>query len=270
MSVRILFIGEIVDKPGVFCIKKLLPSLRTEHSVDLVVANGDGTTGGFGIGKNHAIYLHKLGVDVITTGDQAYFKKDIVGHIESASYMLRPANYPPGNPGRGWRVFRAGDQRVAVINMVGMSGSDRTHPTNPFTYLPELAGRAKKDTPIVIVDFHAVTTAEKATMSYLAAGHVSALIGTGTRVRTADARVIKERTAAITDVGRTGSQTSVGGLAPGPEIDKFMTQMPIRSTTVWDDLELQGVLVEIQDDGTATTITPVVAGCEGGDDDRTG
>lgn len=269
MPVRVLFIGEIVGKPGVFCIKKQLPQLRADLEVDLVIANADGATGGFGIGKNHAVYLHKLGVDVITTGDQAYFKKDIVGHFDSASYMLRPANYPPGNPGRGWRVFRAGEQRVAVISMVGMSGSDRSHPTNPFTYLPELVGRAKKDTPIVVVDFHAVTTAEKATMAHMATGHVSALLGTGTRVRTADARIMGEKTAVITDVGRTGSRTSVGGLDPGPEIEKFLTQMPIRSSDVWDDLMLQGVLVEIDDDGAATGIRIVEAACEGGEHDRT-
>lgn len=269
MPVRVLFVGEIVDKPGVFCAKQLLRPLRERFRADLVIANGDATTGGFGIGKNHSVYLKKLGVDVITTGDQAYFKKDIVGHLDSASYLLRPANYPPGNPGKGWRIYRAGDFRVAVINLVGMAGSDRAHPTNPFTYLPELASRAKKDTPIVIVDFHAFTTAEKATMFHMAAGHVSAVIGTGTRVRTADAR-IQDGTAVVTDIGRTGSHTSVGGLAAEPEIEKFLSQMPQRSASAWSNLALQGVMIEIDADGTATSIEIVHEPCEDVPDDGTG
>ncbi|MFW5686512.1 MAG: TIGR00282 family metallophosphoesterase [Spirochaetota bacterium] len=255
---RILFIGEIVGKAGVFCVKSLLPSLRKELEVDFVVANGDGATGGFGIGKSHSVYLRKLGVDVITGGDQTFFKKDMVPHLESAYYMLRPTNYPPAAPGRGWRYYNLpGDQKVAVISMLGLSGFDRAHASNPFTYLPELASRVRKETPHIIMDFHATTTAEKYTMFFLADGEISAVIGTGTRVQTADAQVLPKGTAMIGDAGRTGSRDSVAGLDPGPEIRKFLTGVPERSSDTWVNLELQGVLVELADDGRATSITPL-------------
>jgi calcineurin-like phosphoesterase len=104
-NLRVLFIGEIVGKYGVFAVKSVLPQVRKEHGVHFVIANGEGATGGFGIGQAHAGYLHKLGVDVITTGECAYYKKDIVGFIRKAPYLLRPANYPPSNPGLGWKIY---------------------------------------------------------------------------------------------------------------------------------------------------------------------
>ena len=270
IGLRILFIGEIVGKAGVFCVKAVLPHLRKEHSVDLVIANADGATGGFGLGKNHAIYLRKLGVDVITGGEQIFFKKDMVPHIDSAYYILRPANFPPAAPGRGWRYFNVGESRVAVISLLGQAGYDRVHPSNPFTYLPELAGRARNETPYVIVDFHAVTTAEKNTMFYCADSQVSAVIGTGTRVQTDDAAIMPGGTAVITDAGRTGSRDSVAGLDPRPEIRKFMTAIPERSTDAWSALELQGVLLDIGPDGKAVSIEPVAQPCEEEPGDRTG
>lgn len=255
---RVLFIGEIVGKAGVYCIKTLLSDLRGELGLDFVIANGDGATGGFGLGKNHSIYLRKLGIDVITGGEQIYFKKDMVPHIENAYYLLRPANYPPGTPGRGWRYYNlTGETRIAVISMLGQSGFDRVHASNPYTYLPELAARARKETPHVIVDFHATTTAEKYTMFHHIDGEVSAVIGTGTRVQTADARIMPKGTAVIGDAGRTGSRDSVFGLDPGPEIRKFLTGVPERSSDTWVNIELQGVLLDLDDEGKATAITPV-------------
>ena len=122
MSLKILAIGEIVGKPGIFCIKKGLKKLKEEFEIDFVIANGEGTTGGFGLGKNHSIQLHKLGIDVITLGEKTFFKKDMVSHIGNSSYILRPANYPPGTPGRGWRVYKIGDQNIGVISLLGAVG----------------------------------------------------------------------------------------------------------------------------------------------------
>jgi len=267
---RVLFIAEIVGKAGVYCVKSVLPGLRTEREIDFVIANGDGATGGFGIGKNHAIYLRKLGVDVITGGDQIYFKKDMVAYIENSSSVLRPANFSPAAPGRGVRHFTVNDERVVVISMLGQSGFDRVHASNPFTYLPELAERARRETPYVIVDFHAVTTAEKSTMFYRADGEVSAIIGTGTRVQTADAAIMPRGTAVISDAGRTGSLNSVAGLDPGPEIRKFVSSMPERSADSWETLQLQGVVLELGPDGKATKIEPVTYPCKEASSDRTG
>lgn len=329
MALRILFIGEIVGKAGIFCIKTMLPVLRKELEVDFVIANGDGATGGFGIGKNHAIYLRKLGVDVITSGDQIYYKKDMVVHIERASYLLRPVNFPPDNPGRGWRYYTVrsarsavergpveegtadtppepppsesvtdgqepaegaaeptesdaqarrprrphlpGTQTIAVVNFLGQSGFNRTHLSNPFTYLPELVARIKRETNIIIVDFHALTTAEKSSMFYHADGRVSAVVGTGTRVITSDATVLPGGTAVVSDAGRTGSLDSVAGLDPKVEIQKFLNQIPERSKDAWDNLELQGVLLEIEEDGRASGIEIIRRPCaEAPNHDRDG
>jgi len=254
MSVRILYIGEIVGKAGVYCIKQALGDLKTQHNIDFVIANGEGATGGFGIGKNHSIYLHKLGIDVITGGEKIYYKKDMVPHIVKAPYMLRPANYPPGTPGRGWRVYQAGEHKIGVISLLGQAGFSRVHLSNPFTFLPELISRVREETPVIILDFHASTTAEKYSMFHHADGSLSAILGSHTKVLSADEHIKPKGTAVICDTGRTGSFMSVGGLDPKIEIDKFLTQIPERSADSWNSLELQGVLVDINDDGTAEKI----------------
>jgi 2',3'-cyclic-nucleotide 2'-phosphodiesterase len=270
MGLRVLFIGEIVGKAGVFCVKQLLPGLRKRLRPDFVIANVDGATSGFGIGKNHSIYLKKLGIDCMTGGDQIYFKKDMVTHIGSAYYMLRPANFPPGAPGRGWRYFSAGDHKIAVLSFLGQSGFNRIHAGNPFTYLPELVNRIKQETSVIILDFHAVTTAEKYSMFYHADGLVSAVIGTGQRVLTADARLMSKGTAVICDCGRTGSNGGVGGLDPEPEIRQFLRQIPERSQEAWIDPELQGVVIDIDDNGTAVSIETVREKTAEGQDDASG
>lgn len=252
---RILFLGEIVGKAGIYCVKSGLDELKDEFACAFVIANVDGATNGFGIGKNHSIYLHKLGVDALTAGEQVYYKKDIVPHIDKAPYMVRAANFPPRNPGRGYRVFDAGGTKVGVLSLLGLSGFPRVHLSNPYTFLPELVERLKSETPIVILDYHATTTAEKRIMSEHADGMVTAAIGTGQRVPTADACVSAKGTATITDCGRTGSVTGVSGLDPKVEIDKFLTAVPQRSKDAWGELEIQGVVLEIDDDsGRATGI----------------
>ena len=311
-SVRILFIGEIVGRAGIYCVKTLLPGLKRELGIDLTIAAAEGATGGFGIGKGHAAQLHKLGVDVITTGDFAYFKRDIVGHLAQAPYMLRPANYPHGNPGRGWLVTgprraqptRTGDAgsapaagasgsgagdvpapapataataaaaesatgpastpapaaparppRVGIISLLGQAGFHRVHLRNPFEYAGQLIERVKQDTPLVLIDFHATTTAEKATMSTMLDGQVTAVIGTHVRTLSADARLLPRGTAAITHSGRTGSLHSVAGLDPATETRKLLNQVHEQSQEAWGPLELQGVVLEVGADGTARSIS---------------
>jgi metallophosphoesterase (TIGR00282 family) len=261
--VRILYIGEIVGSAGVFCVKSQLASLRRELSVDFVIACGDGATGGFGIGKNHAVYLHKLGVDVLTSGECIYYKKDMVPHLPRASYILRAANYPYGNPGRGWTLAEAAGQKIAVLNLLGQSGFHRVHLANPFHLATDLVARIAQETRLIVVDFHAATTAEKYTMFYHLEGQVSAVLGSHTKVLTADGRVLPGGTAVIAGTGRTGSRDSVGGLEPEIEIRKFTTQIHELSKVSWRGLELQGVLVDVGADGKATGIQIVRQACEG-------
>ncbi|MFW6207218.1 MAG: TIGR00282 family metallophosphoesterase [Spirochaetota bacterium] len=270
MGIRVLYIGEIVGKAGVYCIKQALPKLKPELGINFVIANGEGATGGFGIGKNHSIYLHKLGIDVITGGEKVYYKKDMVPHIAKSPYILRPANYPPANPGRGWRVYQAGDRKVGVISLLGQSGFSRVHLSNPFTFLPELVSRVKEETNIVILDFHASTTAEKYSMFHHADGLVSAVIGSHTKVLSADEHIKEKGTAVICDSGRTGSFLSVGGLDPSVEIQQYLSQIPERSKEYWEQLELQGVILDINDQGRAEHIERLKYPIEGADSERSG
>ncbi len=463
---RILFIGEIVGSAGIYCVKALLPKIKRELNIDLTIAAAEGATGGFGIGKGHAVYLHKLGVDVVTAGDFAYFKRDAVSYFAEARYLLRPANYPHGNPGRGWLVAhpkpghprpenaaqlaarqpvaaaaqpaaatreraagapepaaavaataaptgataavtaavgaaaaateaapagsaaataapgaapatgtgspgaapagssaalavpaaaagaatgakagvtagaaegavagaaagadaaatpepagagippatpapadagippatpapadagtppaapapaaaRAGRTGTApakshrgsaraaraapasappapgvgVISLLGQAGFSRVHLRNPFEVVGGLIERVKQQTPIVLVDFHATVTSEKVAMSLFLDGKVTALIGTHVRTLSADARLLSRGTAAITHSGRTGSLNSVGGLDPEIEIRKFVNQVHELSGDTWGLLELQGVVLEVGEDGAAHSIS---------------
>jgi len=261
-SFKILFIGEIVGKSGVFCVKKLLPKLRKEWGIDFIIANGEGATGGYGIGKNHAIYLRKLGIDVITSGECIYYKKDMVSYIDNASFILRPANYPFGNPGKGWHIFTRDNFKIGVINMLGQAGFKRVHLANPFLLLPEIVKKISALTNIIIVDFHASTTAEKYGMFYHMDGKVSAVIGSHTKVLTADERIMPNGTAMITDTGRTGSINSVGGLDPEIEIRKRLTKIHEYSDTYWEKLELQGVILEIDESGRALSIKRLRIECQ--------
>lgn len=257
MSFKILILGEIVGKPGIFCIKNGLNKLKEEHNIDFVIANGEGTTGGFGIGKNHSIQIHKLGIDVITTGEKVFFKKDMVSHIGNSSYILRPANYPPGTPGRGWRVYKAGTKNVAVVSLLGQSGFHRIHLSNPFTFIPDIINRVKDEADIIILDFHASTTAEKYSMFFHVDGSLNAVLGSHSKAISSDASVFPKGTAVICDTGRTGSSTGVGGLAPDIEIQQFLSQIPERSKEWWNDLELQGAIVEIDDDNKTKSIKEI-------------
>ena len=259
---NILFIGEIVGKAGIFTVKNTLKKIKEEYGINFIIANGNGATGGFGIGKNHSIYLKKMGIDVITTGECAYYKKDIVHHYPKASYLLRPANYPPGNPGKGWGVYRVGEKKVGVINILGLFGYTRVHLSNPFTYLPDLVKRIKQETNIIITNFHSLTTAEKQTMFHRMDGSVSAIIGTGVKSLTADASVTLKGTAIIADCGRAGSLQSIGGLDPDIEIQKFLTQIPERSADYWKEQYLQGVVISINDNGKAEKMKTINFRCE--------
>ena len=276
---KVLCIGEIVGKAGIYVIKSKLKKIRKEYGIDFVIANGEGATGGFGIGKNHSIYLHKLGIDVITGGECMYYKRDMVEHIQKASYILRPANYPPGNPGRGWKITTLPaqdnpdggdgehkDHKIAVISLMGQSGFGRAHLSNPFSYVPKIIEKIQAETANIIVDFHASTTAEKYTMFHHLNGKVSAVVGTHTKAITADARVMDKGTAVICDTGRTGSIDSVAGFDTETEIQQYLSQIPERSKDGWKGLELQGAVIEIGDDGKALSIETLRIPCESAPD----
>jgi metallophosphoesterase (TIGR00282 family) len=253
-AIRVLFLGEIVGKAGIWCLKELLPKLKKQHAIDFTIADGEGATGGFGLGKNHSMYIRKIGVDVITMGECSYYKKDMVEHIATAPWILRPANYPQRNPGRGFGIYEAAGRKIAVISLLGQANFKRVHLKNPFSTLPKIHDVVAAQTKTIIVDFHAVTTAEKNTMFWHADGKVSAIVGTHTKAPTSDERIMPGRTAVITDVGRVGSIDGVGGLDTEVETRKLTTLVHEYSKETWGKLELQAVVIEIGDDGLATSI----------------
>ncbi len=251
---RILYIGEIVGKTGVFTLKHSLPELKQRYRPDFIIADADSATGGAGLGVQHAVYLRKLGIDCLTMGDCAYYKVDMTEFYSKAGWVLRPANYPYTNPGRGWRIFQTQAGNLAVISLLGQAGFPRVHAENPFEAADQLLTRLSGDTKHILIDFHAATTAEKLTMAGYVDGRASAMIGSHCKALTADARIMKNGTASITDAGRTGSILSVGGMDPDARVKEYMTAVPLWEGDGTQGLEVQGCCIGIGDDGRAESM----------------
>jgi metallophosphoesterase (TIGR00282 family) len=251
---KLLYIAELVGKAGIYALKKTLPSLKEQKNPDFVMVCGDGATGGNGLGRNHAAYIRKLGADLITTGERCFYKKDLVEHIEKTPYVLRPLNLNPASPGTGSRVYQGGrGQKLAAVVFLGQSGFNRIHGYNPFTGLDSLLERLRKETPFIVIDFHAAASGEKRTLMAAAAGHCTAVIGSHNRVQTADEEILGG-TAVICDAGRTGSAESVGGADIANRIWEYRTGIPEWTAEAWEKCELQGVFVEADDEGRAVSI----------------
>lgn len=245
---KVLFLGEIVGRCGVGVLKKALKPFRKERGIDLVIANGEGGTGGYGLGAQTAISIQHFGVDIITLGEKAFFKPDMVDNIPKRDKVLRPANYPEGVPGRGVKYCNVGGRSVCVINTLGMGNFNSPHLNNPFLFSENLVANAKAQTNFVFYVFHSSTTAEKAAMAYLLNGQASAVVGTHCKVLTSDAQILSGGTAYITDLGRCGSSMSVGGFEPESEIKHIRTQILIRSKECWEKPQMQGLLCEFDDE----------------------
>jgi metallophosphoesterase (TIGR00282 family) len=253
---KIFYAAELVGKAGVFSFKKGLEQLRKTRAFDFVIACGDGATGGNGLGRNHAGYIRKLGANVITTGDCCFYKKDLTQNLEAIPYVLRPENLSPKAPGTGVRIYKTSatsGTKIAVAVLLGQSGFGRLHGESPFVRLPVLLERMREEAKFTIIDFHAEATAEKRTLFAEAAGHCSAVIGSHTRVQTADEEII-DGTATITDAGRTGSTESVGGVETASRIQQYISGIPEWTKDATQRCELQGVLIDLDDSGKARSI----------------
>ena len=270
MSINVIFIGELVGKSGVFALKSTLPEIRARYKPDFIIASADSVTGGAGMGVQHAVYLRKLGIDCLTVGDCAYYKVDMTEFYPKAGWVLRPANYPYENPGRGWKFFQTPAGKLAVISLLGQAGFPRVHAENPFPTADRLVERIKTDTKAIIVDFHAATTAEKLTLSSYLDGRVSAVVGSHCKALTADARIMKNGTAAITDSGRTGSILSVGGMDPEARVREFMTAVRVWEGDGTLGLEVQGCFFRIGDSGLAESMESFRIPCKEKLDERDG
>jgi metallophosphoesterase (TIGR00282 family) len=242
--VKILFIADIVGEPGRRAVAELLPRLRRQHSVDLVIANGENAAGGSGITPKTAAEIFSAGVDIMTSGDHLWDQKEVTGLLQNESRFVRPLNYPQGTPGQGSVVVQANNQApIAVLNLQGrvfMPDLD-----NPFIVARAEVERLRQKTNIIFVDLHAEATSEKVALARMLDGQVSAVIGTHTHVQTADEQIFPGGTAYLTDAGFTGPHESVIGREIEPIIRRFLTLQPQKFTVATGQIKLQGALVEI-------------------------
>ena len=254
---NILFIGDIVGKPGREVIRKGLSGLVAHFDVDLVIANAENAAAGFGITKDIGDTLLEAGVHVMTSGNHIWAKKEVIDYMPTEPRLLRPANFPAGVPGRGTYVAQTGDGRaVGVINVMGrvfMQSID-----DPFTIVLKEIESIRHRTKVIIVDFHAEATSEKVAMGWHLDGKVTLVVGTHTHVQTADERILPNGTAYITDAGMTGPHDSIIGMEREPSLARFLNAMPTRYEPATGNPRLNGVLVEADDKtGRATAISRV-------------
>ena len=240
---NILMVGDVYGEPGRAAIQKLLPRLRQQQAIDLCVVNVENAAGGFGITPPIARAFLDQGIDVMTSGNHIWDKKEIVEYIGRENLLLRPANFPAGTPGTGFITLKAGPHRVAVLNLMGRVFM---HPIDcPFRKADEVLPELRRETPIILVDMHAEATSESIAMGWYLAGRVSAVVGTHRHVQTADERVLPGGTAYITDLGLTGPTDGVIGVDREQIIQRFLTQMPIRFETAKGPAALHGVVIVV-------------------------
>ena len=251
---RVLFIGDVIGGPGRRGLKAAMPQLRERHAPDLVIVNGENSAGGMGITEKTANALFEAGADAITTGNHVYRHREVYDYLNRSDRVVRPANYPYANPGRGYTVIEAGGRRVGVIDLSGEIGLKVAR--SPFHEADNVLEKIECD--FAIVDFHAEVTSEKVAMGWHLDGRVAAVFGTHTHVPTADARVLPQGTAFISDVGMTGSRTSVLGVKPELVLESLITQMPVKFETADEDVWVMGAVVDVNDRGLADSIESVM------------
>ncbi len=243
---NILFVGDIVGKPGRELVRKGLRGLIEEHEIDLVIANAENSANGFGITKEIGDTLLEWGVDVMTSGNHIWDKKEAIDYIATEPRLLRPANYPAGVPGRGSYVAQTGDGRaIGVINVMGrvfMLNID-----DPFAVVQREIEAIRHKTRVIIVDFHAEATSEKIAMGWHLDGKVTAMFGTHTHVQTADERILPNGTAYLTDAGMTGPHDGIIGMEREPSLGRFLNAMPSRFEPATGNPRLNGVVVSADD-----------------------
>jgi len=248
--VNILFVGDIVGKPGRRILAQALPDLRREHGVDLVIANGENSAGGFGITRETFEAILACGVDVVTGGNHTWHAREVMDLRDEDPRLLRPANYPAGTPGRGAGVFQVRAGRglppVGILNLVGRVFMEPVE--SPFQTGRDQVELLRRETPVIVVDFHAEATSEKIALAWYLDGRVSAVIGTHTHVQTADERILPNGTAFITDAGMTGPSDSIIGMGREEVLQRFLTLLPVRFDVAKGPAHLSAILLDIDEE----------------------
>lgn len=254
-GMNLLFIGDVVGRPGRHALAQVLPGLQREYEAEFTVVNGENAAAGFGVTRKVLTELYAAGADCVTTGNHVWAKKEVESFIEDEVRLLRPDNYPRGVPGHGTGLFRtAAGVPVAAANVLGRVFMQPLE--CPFAWADEVLPRLRREADVVIVDFHAEATSEKQAFARVCDGRASAVIGTHTHVQTADERVLPRGTAFIADCGMTGPVDSIIGTEVEPILRRFRTQMPTKFEIAKGPVEVCGVTIDIDEStGRARTIT---------------
>jgi hypothetical protein len=239
----VICVGDVFGEPGRRAVQMLLPKLKKQHEADLAVVNVENSASGFGVTPLIARTFLEQGVDVMTSGNHIWDKKEIIEYIGKENLLLRPANYPPGTPGAGSIVVKAGPHKVAVLNLMGRVFLPQLD--CPFRKADEELERLRAETPIIVVDMHAEATSESQAMGWHLDGRVSVVVGTHRHVQTADERLLPKGTAYITDLGLTGPTDSVIGVEPELALARFLSGMPNRFEPAKGPAMLQGAVIRI-------------------------
>ena len=254
---KILFIGDIVGEPGRQAVKELVPKIQKKEGVEFVIANAENAAGGSGVTPALADELLGYGIDVLTSGDHIWKRKEILDYIETSRQLLRPANYPAEAPGLGWTVVKSkSGTEVGVINLIGRVFMQAVE--CPFRTAKAAVDKMKEKARVIIVDMHAEATSEKIAMGWYLDGMVSAIIGTHTHVQTADEKILPNGTAFLCDAGMTGPFDSVIGRKKEQILSRFITQMPVRFEMAEGDIRLNGAIIDVDEKtGKANSIKRV-------------
>ncbi len=259
---KVLFIGDIVGRPGRRIVKTCLTEIIRTEKVDLVIANGENSAGGFGITVEVCQELLTSGIDLITLGNHTWDNREVTKVLEQERRVIRPANYPDGTPGEGFHIVEtARGYLVGVINILGQVFLEPL--SCPFQTADYCLNWIKKKTPYVIVDIHAEATSEKMALGWYLDGRVSAVIGTHTHIATADQRILPKGTGYITDAGMTGPMNSVLGIDPQLVITKFLTKRPVKFELATGPIQFNGVLFEFNESGLTTNVKRIFRSIEG-------
>jgi len=244
-SLNVLFIGDIMGKPGRGAVKRFLKAIQLEYEIDVTIANAENAAAGKGLTKDIAEELYNSGIQFLTMGNHVWDQREIMNFIGGEPRLVRPANYPAGAPGQGFGILRTMGVKIGVLNL---SGRIFLPPLDdPFSGAIRCINQIKQETPIIIVDFHAEATSEKVALGWFLDGMVSAVVGTHTHIQTADARLLNQGTGYITDVGMTGPRDSVLGIKKEIIINRFLTQLPAKFEVASGAIQINAVVLDIDE-----------------------
>ncbi len=248
---KVLIIGDVVGKPGRVILNEYLDRKSAEY--DFVIVNGENAAGGFGLTEKIAEVFFDMGVDMITTGNHVWDKKEMYEYLQKTDKVIRPLNYPKGVPGIGYTILQAGNgEKVAVVNLLGRVFMPQVD--CPFQRFDEILEEVSKETRNIIVDFHAEASSEKMAMGWYLDGKVSLVFGTHTHIQTSDSRILHKGTGYITDIGMTGAHDGIIGMTVGSVLPKFLTGLPSRFEVCEDNIRLNGLEIELDTDGTCMSV----------------